>query len=203
MVYNNMGQALQEEGKLEEAIAWYAQAIRRQPGTARFHTNLGSVLVEQEHYEEGLAQYQEALRLDPQYAEAHNRLGFLHHEQGRYEVAKSWYQQAIGLKPDLAAAHCNLGTVQEEMGDFDTALAAFREVLRHDPRHTGARAALANSLRGKLPEPDLRPCTSCSPTRSSARASAAACIMGWPRRSMPGATTRQPPSIWPGPTRWI
>jgi tetratricopeptide (TPR) repeat protein len=155
MVHNNVGQALQEEGKLEEAVTWYARAIRMQPGAARFHTNLGSDLVEQELYDDGLAEYQEALRLDPQYAEAHNGVGFVHHEQGRFEEAKKWYLQAIGLKPELAAAHCNLGTVQEEMGDFDTAVATFRDVLRHDPGHSGALAALATSLRGKLPEPDL------------------------------------------------
>jgi Tfp pilus assembly protein PilF len=155
MVHNNIGQALQEEGRLEEAVNWYAQALHMQPNVARFHTNLGSVLAEQENYDQALAHYQQAIRLDPKYAEAYNGIGFIHHELGRYDEAKRWYEQAIALKPDLAAAHCNLGTVQEEMGDFATSLATFRTVLRHDPRHTGALAALATSLRGKLPEPDL------------------------------------------------
>ena len=52
-------------------------------------------------------------------------------------------------------AHCDLGTLQQEMGDFEPAHISFREALRQDPRHAGARAALATLLRGQLPEGDM------------------------------------------------
>jgi tetratricopeptide (TPR) repeat protein len=35
MLYNNMGQALQEEGKLDEAMAWYQRGLAIDPNLAR------------------------------------------------------------------------------------------------------------------------------------------------------------------------
>jgi tetratricopeptide (TPR) repeat protein len=155
MVANNIGQALQEDGRLEEAIAWYQQALLREPYTARFHANLASALEEQDKHEEAIARYQEALRLEPTHAESHSGLGWVRHEQGRYEEAMAHYREAVRLDPTLPAAHCNLGTILEELSDFDGAEQCFRAALGHDRRLAGALAQLATMRRGKLPEADL------------------------------------------------
>jgi tetratricopeptide (TPR) repeat protein len=155
MVRNNMGQALQEEARLDDAIAWYQQALQIEPNTARFHANLASALEEKDLHEEAIARYQVALRLDPVHAESHNGLGWVRHEQGRYEEAMRHYREALRLDPSLAAAHGNLGTLLEELSDFPAAERCFREALRHDARQAGALAQLATMLRAKLPEADL------------------------------------------------
>ncbi len=82
MIHNNIGQALEEEGSLDEAIRWYQQAIGLEPDTARFHANLGNALREKERPDHAVACYQTALRLDPVYADAHTGLGWLRARAG-------------------------------------------------------------------------------------------------------------------------
>jgi tetratricopeptide (TPR) repeat protein len=155
MTYNNMGQALQEENSLDDALAWYQRALQLDPNSARIHTNLASLLAEQEKDDDALAVYRRALELEPTYAEAHCGIGGVRHEQGHFEQAQTHYREALVHKPDLPAAHCALGTVREELGDFKDAESCWRTALRYDARLAGAYSALATLLRGKLPDDDL------------------------------------------------
>jgi tetratricopeptide (TPR) repeat protein len=155
MTYNNMGQALQEENSLDDALAWYQRALELDPSSARIHTNAASLLAEQQKYDDALAGYHRALELDPSYAEAHCGLGGVRHEQGHFEEAQAHYREALVHKPDLPAAHCVLGTVREELGDFKDAESCWRTALQYDSRLAGAYSALATLLRGKLPDEDL------------------------------------------------
>jgi tetratricopeptide (TPR) repeat protein len=149
-----MGQALQEEGDLRAAIAWYRQGLERDSNSIRIHCNLGSAFAEQENYEQALTHYHIALQLEPDSAEAHNGLGLVLHEQGKYAEAVAQYREVLRLKPAYAAGHCSLGNLLEELGNFDEALSGFRAAIRHDPEHTGAYARMATMLRGKLPAKD-------------------------------------------------
>jgi len=154
MTINNMGQALQEEGQMDEAMGWYERAIQLEPSTARFHTNLASVLEERERYDQAFARYQLAVNLEPGYAEAHNGLGHALHELGRCEEAMRCYAEAIRLKPTLAAALVNRGRLLVELGDLKNAENEFREALKIQPRLPGALAQLAEILGKDLPEAD-------------------------------------------------
>ena len=82
MTHNNMAQALQEEGKLDDAVTWYQQGLQLDPRSARIHRNLASLLAEQENYEEATSRYEIALALAPEEAETHIGLGSVLHEQG-------------------------------------------------------------------------------------------------------------------------
>jgi tetratricopeptide (TPR) repeat protein len=155
MTYNNMGQALQEENSLDDALAWYQRALQLDPNSARIHTNAASLLAEQEKHDDALAVYRRALELEPTYAEAHCGIGGVRHEQGQFEQAQTHYREALRHKPDLPAANCALGTVREELGDFADAERCWRAALQHDARLAGAYSALATLLRGKLPDKDL------------------------------------------------
>jgi tetratricopeptide (TPR) repeat protein len=103
---SGMGQALQEENALEEAVAWYQRALQLDPESARIQCNLAGALAEREKYDEALARYHLALRLDPAYAEAHSGLGGVRHEQGYHAQAEAHHREALRLKPDLATARC-------------------------------------------------------------------------------------------------
>jgi tetratricopeptide (TPR) repeat protein len=154
MLYNNMGLALQEEGRLHEALAWYQRGLQVEPRLARLHASLGSLRAEQQKYAEAVACYETSLRLDPHSAEAHTGLGWVRHEQGCYEQAEECYRTALRLAPDLAPALCNLGTAHTERSDFAEAERCFRAAVEHDPRHAGAWSQLAFLLRGRLPDAD-------------------------------------------------
>ncbi len=58
--YNNMGIALQEQGKLEEAIEAYNKALAIKPDYAEAYNNMGIALQEQGKLEEAIEAYNKA-----------------------------------------------------------------------------------------------------------------------------------------------
>ena len=54
--------SLKDQGKLEEAIASYQQALRLKPDYAEAYSNLGNALQDQGKLEEAIASYEQALR---------------------------------------------------------------------------------------------------------------------------------------------
>ena len=88
---------LRNQGKLDEAIAEYRQAIRLIPDFAEAHNDLGIALKEQGKPDESIAEYRQAIRLKPDLAWAHNNLGNALKEQGKLNEAIAEYREAIRL----------------------------------------------------------------------------------------------------------
>ena len=63
--HNNLGAALSDQGKLEEAIASYRQALQIDPNLAYAHNNLGVALSDQGKLEEAIAELEIAVHLEP------------------------------------------------------------------------------------------------------------------------------------------
>ena len=110
---SNLGNTLQELGRLDEAEASYRQAIALKPDYADAHYNLGNTLQELGRLGEAEASLRQAIALKPDYAEAHNNLGATLQELGRLDESEASYRQAITLKPDSAEAHNNLATMKK------------------------------------------------------------------------------------------
>jgi tetratricopeptide (TPR) repeat protein len=70
-----LGNALREQGNLNEAIAAYRAAIQLQPGAAEAHTSLGITLADQGKLEEAITEFRAAIRIDPHDAGTHCNLG--------------------------------------------------------------------------------------------------------------------------------
>jgi tetratricopeptide (TPR) repeat protein len=75
LAHFNLGIALHDQGKLQEAIAEYHEAIRLKADHALAHINLGGALHDQGKTEEAIAAYRAAVRLKPDYSVAHYNLG--------------------------------------------------------------------------------------------------------------------------------
>ncbi len=129
-----MGDALKEQGKLNEAVACYLHTLELQPNLAEAHNNLGNALKEQGKFGEAVACYRRALELTPNLTEAHNNLGSALKDQGRLDEAVVCYRRALELKPDSAEAHSNLLlTLHYEAG---VTLASLAEAhAEYDRRH--------------------------------------------------------------------
>jgi protein O-GlcNAc transferase len=66
--HSNLGNALRDQGKLEEAHAAFSEAIRIKPDYAEAFYNHGVVLQELNRFDEALASYDNALALKPDHA---------------------------------------------------------------------------------------------------------------------------------------
>ena len=88
---------LNEQGKLEEAVASFEKALTFRPDFAEAHNNLGNVLRELGRSEDAIASYRKALALNPNYVQAYSNLGNALREQGKLDEAIISYQRALQI----------------------------------------------------------------------------------------------------------
>ena len=106
--HSNLGNALQAQEKLEEAVASYRRALELKPDYVVAHYNLGTTFKAQGKLEEAIDSFRRALELNPDYAVAYYNLGNAFKDQGKPEEAVDSYRRALELKPDYAQAWSNL-----------------------------------------------------------------------------------------------
>ena len=125
------------QGKLDEAIAEYREAIRLKPDYAEAHDNLGIALEARAKLDEAIAAYREAIRLKPDYAEAHCNLGILL-VRGSSPRRVHALERATALLAQGATRDC----ADPCMASYPTAAGALAE-------HADALAALAAARAGR------------------------------------------------------
>jgi serine/threonine-protein kinase len=148
----NLGTLLHIQGKVDEAMAEFREALRLEQDFAGAHNNLGIALRDKGQLDEAIVEFREALRLKQDYAEAHNGLGTTLWYKGQLDEAIAEFREALRLRK-YAAAHNNLGAVLAQKGLLEEAMGEFREALRLDKDNAEARNNLgAALLRKGLPE---------------------------------------------------
>ena len=143
---NSLGVALAGEGRIDEAIEHFQEALRLKPDYVWAHNNLGLALVNLRKTEEAFKHFREALRLKPDSAETHNNLGTALAAVGRTQEAIEHYDRALRLKPDYAKAHNNLGVALAGLRNTSQAIEHYRQAVRLYPEFAEAHYNLANVL---------------------------------------------------------
>ena len=138
----NLGMLLYRDGKPEQAIAQYTEALRLEPDDPEVHVDLAMALAGAGRSTEAMAEYAEALRLDPDQPKAHNNVGNTLAADGRLDEAVTHYRAAIRADPHYADAHGNLANVLAMERDVDAAIAEYRAALAIDPDYAEAHQNL-------------------------------------------------------------
>jgi tetratricopeptide (TPR) repeat protein len=140
---SNLGNALRDQGQLEEAAASYRRALELKPDYAGAHSNLGNVLLDLRRPDDAIASYRRALEIKPDYAQAHNNLANTLRSLGRLDEAAASYRRALALEPLYAEAYNNLGVALRDSGRLDEAAASYRRALEIKPDLAEALSNLA------------------------------------------------------------
>jgi serine/threonine-protein kinase len=82
-----LGNTLSHQGKRDEAIAEFREALRDKPNDPEAHTNLGNALYRQGRLDEAMSQCRLALKLKADLPEAHCTLGLVLRRAGRFAEA--------------------------------------------------------------------------------------------------------------------
>ena len=114
--YFQAANQLKQEGKLEEAIASYHQAIELNPNFYLSHHNLGETLAKLDRWEEAVTCYDRAIQLNPNSVWSYYNLGEALAKLCRWEDAIASYRRAIELSPDFYRFYTNLGEVLCKQG---------------------------------------------------------------------------------------
>jgi tetratricopeptide (TPR) repeat protein len=145
----SLGITLDNEGRTDEAIRQFQEAIQLKPDDAETRNNLGAAFLNEGQTDEAIRQFQEAIQLKPDYAEAHYNFGTALDSKGQTDEAIGQYQEAIRLKPGYAEACNNLGNVLLKRGRIDEAIGEFQEAIRLNPDNAIAHYNLGSVLLNK------------------------------------------------------
>jgi len=127
------GNALEEQGRIPEAMERYEAAIKTDPQCARAHLNRGNILLAGARFDDARSAYQLAITCDPHYAAAHFNLGNLNNRAGEFELALRNYQVAIGIRPDFADAFVAMANALDSLGRIAEAVESYERALVISP----------------------------------------------------------------------
>lgn len=107
--WNILGNALENQGQRENALAAYRRTAELEPTSVWAHFDAGRMLEELDHRDEAIISYWKALECDPQHGP--NRFRFLHAIRLQQERASTiaFFRNAVAATPNNALAHNALG----------------------------------------------------------------------------------------------
>ena len=142
VAHNNLGFALTQKGKVDEAMAQYQKALEINPKYTDAHNNLGNVLFRNGQVDEAIAQYEKGLEINPNQAAGHYDLGLAFYEKGQLAEAIAEYKKAIENNPNFSAARSNLGNALFLNGQLREAIEQYQTAIKIDPRFPEAHGNL-------------------------------------------------------------
>jgi tetratricopeptide (TPR) repeat protein len=164
------GSVLRYEGKLDEAVAAFREAIQARPSFLEAYAALVDALKVRGKLDKVAAEYREAIRLNPDDAVASFNLGGLLQAQGDFAGALAQYLKgsgelgkkqpgwhSFGTSPmwPIADVFLSCGNGLRDRGQLDEAIVAYKEAIQLKPGY-GDNAypdlLLALKARGKLNE---------------------------------------------------
>ncbi|KAH8314304.1 hypothetical protein KR059_000548 [Drosophila kikkawai] len=146
-LYNNVGHALENDGRFEEALLYFQQAVRIQTDDIGAHINVGRTLNHLKRYAEAEQAYVQAKALFPQakpgvsyharIAPNHlnvfiNLANLIAKNQTRLEEADHLYRQAISMRSDYVQAYINRGDILMKLNRTAQAQEVYEQALLYD-----------------------------------------------------------------------
>lgn len=137
-IHYNLGAEALRQGRAQEALKEFDEALASDPDFAEAH--LGRGLVMEYGYgklDEAEQHYRRALAIRPAFPEAHNNLGQLLARRDRLDEAVREFDAALAgmLYKEPFIARCNKGEALYRLGRHDEGLAEVNACLKLNPRY--------------------------------------------------------------------
>lgn len=130
---NDLGLAVLNKGKFDEAIGHFQEAARLKPYAAEIRNNLGLAFLNKGQTSDAIEEFQSAIRLKPWFVNGHMNLGFTWFSNGNLDGAISEFKEAISLDPNNLDAKINLGIILLKKGGNMEAVRLYQEILNVRP----------------------------------------------------------------------
>jgi protein O-mannosyl-transferase len=151
---NNFGSAVFDQGRTDEALRQFQQAVAIQPDYAQAYSNLGKAQLKNGRVDEAISEMQMAVELEPANAVYLGNLGQALLQKGRLDDAVADFQASLAIEPDNYDVHNNLGVVLFHEGRFNEAIPHILKALQLQPDSVSARDNLAGIAWALAASPD-------------------------------------------------
>ncbi|RWS30803.1 transmembrane and TPR repeat-containing protein-like protein [Leptotrombidium deliense] len=146
-LYNNVGHALESEGKYLEALQYFLKAVEVQSDDIGAHMNVGRTYNNLKEFEKAESAFRKAKSLLPRprpgeryqarVAPSHlnvflNLANLIARDKSRLEEADALYRQAISMRADYTQAYINRGDVLIKMNRTQEAQEVYEKALQFD-----------------------------------------------------------------------
>ena len=142
----NYGVALEQKGRLVEALVQYREVERMAPDNVEACYNIGNLLDKMGQPEAALPELRKAVQINPKQPSFRDALGAVLVELGRFDEAMNQFTEAVRLDPAYPAAHFDMGKALLKQGRDAGAIDEFRAALRLDPDNFQILAYTAHVL---------------------------------------------------------
>lgn len=149
MAYNNLGIIVTKQGKLDQGIEYFKNALTINPAHLEAHNNLGGAYTKKDRLAEAIDAYEQALTIKPNHPKTHNNLGIVYAKLDRPDKAIAEYKKALSHSPRYAEAYYNLGNAYTKQGKLDEAITAYKKGLALKPLHAEALTNLGAAFLNK------------------------------------------------------
>lgn len=143
VAHNGLADIRMRQGRIEEAIAHYREAVRIQPRSNYARKQLATIHVRGGRMEETVELYREAVRLEPDDGQLRIKLATLLAGLGEHEEAAALFSEALQQERGEALDHANHAVALTRLGRSEEAIAAFNRALEIDPDSLMAHRGLA------------------------------------------------------------
>lgn len=148
-VLMQLGQVLQEQGKIQEAFTTYQQGVANYPEFLPFYYGMAEILTYNRQWQEAIACYEAILERNNQEARAYHQLGKLALQQREYSQALEFFKRAIELNPDFPWAYRDLVKTLTLMQEWDEVIKTCQGIIALVKEHAWAYVHMGNAWREK------------------------------------------------------
>jgi len=143
---NNLGAILYEQGRNEEALTHFIEALKDKPRDPDTLYNMGNLMLRLGKKDEAIGYYERSLEGKPSNVKVLNNLGNLLMQKGRIDDAFKHYREALVISRDSPITHYNIGMAFMNSMRPEEAVSYFEEALRLGPGYSDASLNLSAAL---------------------------------------------------------
>jgi tetratricopeptide (TPR) repeat protein len=144
-------EALETQGKWDEAITEYREVLRRNPNLPEIHYRVGRLLLSGpktgENTEAARHEFENELKVDPSNASSEYILGELARRDQQFPAAIEHFERATKLDAEFADAFIGLGRTMLEAGRDGDAVAPLQTAAKLRPDNPAAHLYLGTAFR--------------------------------------------------------
>lgn len=147
--YYKLGKALEQKGKINEALTCYEKASAGEKGLVVARYDLGDIYQRQGKLKQAATIYESILATQPEEARAQYKLGTVYLQQGNFESAIDAFRQTISKAPEFPWAYSDLVKTFLRLGKWDEAISTCYAILNLVEEYPWVYGHLGNALREK------------------------------------------------------